>query len=418
MADQFKKTARQRQAVDVLNRHRHAMLYGGTRSGKTLIAVRNVFLRALKKTSRHLIVRLRFNHAVHSLAHDTIPWVLEHCFPGLMVQENKAERYWTVPAADGGESEVWLGGTDEKKRVEKILGTQWSTVYMNECSQIPWEVVPVLWTRLAENSGLAQRMYYDCNPTSTKHWTNLMFLEGILPDGTPAPADRACIQINPGHNLENLSSEYLASLDAMPERDRRRFFLGEYVKDVEGALWTIEMMVQAKLRERGEVRKTVIAVDPSVSNNPGSDEWGIVVCSETEHPKVRGRVRKDLSGKFSTKEAARRVVAAYHAYEASCIVAEVNQGGDLVADAIHNVDPYIKVEKVHASDGKRARAEPVQMFYELEEVGHDEDMPKLEAEMTETDLREVKQSPNRLDALVHGLTFLLIRNKKTRIHVG
>ncbi len=660
----FVKTSRQVEALDVLNHNRHAMLYGGARSGKTVIVVRNLFLRALKRPSKHLIVRYRYNHARISLGHETIPWVLAHCFPGVVARENKSDGYWTVASSRGGESQVWLGGTDDKERVEKILGNEYcvdpetrvlmadlrwvradslvpgdelvgfdeesphvgsgfcrklrasvitrsdiiqtrkfrvttdqgetivsaghlflsknngnaewvmaenvcpgdrlgffsppwetdqsrdggwlagifdgegcigknghvvvgqnegpvldeicrvlmskdinfkeymrsprqktdrhfviqilgkterlrllgmlrpvrllrkartlwegtklttksspdaivlkveelgegsvialgtttktfvadgflghnSTIYANECSQIPFEAITLLWTRLAENSGLEQRFYYDCNPPGKKHWTNLLFLEKTLPDKTPHDLEVGHLQVNPGHNLENLSPEYMRALESLPKRQRQRFLKGEYLADVEGALWTDEMIVRARLREPKEFRKTVIAVDPSVSNNPDSDECGIIPCSiDIER---MGVVRGDLSGKMSTRKWAQRAVGAYHAYEANCIVAEKNQGGDLVADAIHNIDPFIKVELVHSSVGKMSRAEPVSMLYEQDHVSHVGDYPDLEAELTETDFDEITESPNRLDALVHGLTYLMVGRKKSRYFIG
>jgi len=414
--EKFVKTKRQIEALEVVNQHRHGMLYGGARSGKTAILVRNVFLRAVKKSSKHLIVRYRYNHARISLGHETIPWVLRACFPGLAVAENKSDGYWTVPAADGGRSQVWLGGTDDQDRVEKILGTQYSTIYANECSQIPFEAISTLWTRLAERSGLSQRFYYDCNPPGKKHWTHRLFMEGCLPDGTPHDLETGAIQVNPIHNHENLSPEYLRALESLPRRQRQRFLDGQYLADIEGALWSDEDIVNARLRQPGDIKKTVIAVDPSVTNNPGSDECGIVVCSiDTEN---MGIVREDFTKKMSTGAWARRVVSAYHAFNASEIVAEVNNGGDLVEDAIHNIDPYIRVVKVRASVGKKARAEPVSMLYEQGHISHTKDLPDLESELTETDLDKVKTSPNRLDALVWGLTHLMIGRTKARFHLG
>jgi len=413
---QFVKTERQVAALDVVNNRRHGMLYGGARSGKTAILVRNVFLRAIKKPSRHLIVRFRYNHARVSLAHETVPWILVHCFPGLPILENKADGYWSVPCEGGGTSEVWLGGTDDKTRIEKILGNQYSTIYANECSQIPFEAIATLWTRLAEVSGLEQRFYYDCNPPGKKHWTYLLFVEGRLPDGSPHKLDVGHLQVNPIHNRANLSPEYVEALESLPRRMRQRFLDGEYLADVEGALWTDEMLVRAKILEPRAWAKTIIAVDPSVSNNRGSDECGITPCSIDEVG--LGAVRGDLSGKMSTRTWAARVVAAYHAYEANYVVAEKNNGGDLVKDAIHNVDPGIKVELVTASVGKKARAEPVSMLFEQGKVAICGEFPKLEAELTETVFDDVKESPNRLDAMVWGLTHLMVKKRGARIHVG
>lgn len=416
MAPTFEKTPRQEEALGLLNRHRHGMLYGGSRSGKSFIIVRNIFLRATKKVSRHLMIRYRYNHARTSLGHETIPDVLSTCFPNVPITPNKADGYWTVPVMGGGTSEVWLGGTDEQQRVEKILGNEYSTVYINECSQVPFDAVVILWTRLAENSGLSQRMYYDCNPPGQKHWTNLLFHKGTLEDGTPHDLDVASLRVNPRHNQENLSPEYLSALASLPKRQRQRFLEGLYLTDVEGALWTDQMVIDARLKEPDKLRKTVVAVDPSLTNSPRSDECGIVVCSLDVNKE--GVVRGDVSLKASTRKWAQRVVDTYDLYEANEVVAEVNNGGDLVEDAIHNIRSNIKVVKVRAAVGKFARAEPVSQLYELGRVAHAKEMPELESELTETVFDEVKKSPNRLDATVWGLTHLMIGKTGSRIHIG
>lgn len=414
----FLKTESQREQLRLANRHTHTLAYGGARSAKSTGFVRNIFLRAMKRTSKHLMLRFRFNHANVSLGHETVPFVLRTCFPGAAITANKTMGYWRVPAADGGESEVWLGGTDNKDRMDKLLGSEYSTIFLNECSEIPWDGVPLLRTRLAETSGLGLRMYYDCNPTGKKHWSYQLFFEGVFPDGEPCSWDTAHHQMNPGGNVVNLPPEYVAELERLPKRQRQRFLEGVYLTDIEGALWTDQMINMAHANYDPEVglRKTIVAVDPSVSNNKGSDECGIVIVSKNVDEIAV--VREDLSKKCSTKTWAQRVVNAYHTYEANEVVAEVNQGGDLVEDAIRNIDPNIKVVKVHAAVGKLARAEPVSMLYEArqEKVVHAKALPELESELTETVFEDTSQSPNRLDALVWGLHHLMIGSKGARVH--
>lgn len=416
----FKKTESQRDQLSLANNHRHTLAYGGARSAKSTGFVRNIFLRAMKRTSKHLMLRYRFNHANVSLGHETIPFVLNSCFPGADIRPHKNLGYWSVPAADGGESTVWLGGTDNKDRMDKLLGSEYSTIFVNECSEIPFEVVPLLDGRLAESSGLKLRMYYDCNPTGKNHWSYQLFMKALFPDGESCLWDTANLQMNPGGNYENLPAVYLDSLNMLPKRQRQRFFEGLYLADIEGALWTDQMMNMARASYDPDVglRKTIVSVDPSVSNNIGSDECGIIVVSEDVDR--RGLVRADLSKKCSTRTWAQRVVNAYHTYEANEVVAEVNNGGDLVEQVIHNIDPNIKVVKVHASVGKRARAEPVSMLYEprQEKVSHVKSFPELESELTETIFEDIAESPNRLDALVWGLHHLMIGKKGVTIRVA
>lgn len=420
LAEGFQKTEKQKQVLALANAHDYVMVEGGSRSGKTVVLSRNCFIRAAKRTSNHLIVRYAYNHVRTSMGKQTIPWVLEHCFKGLGVRENKADGYYRVPAADGGESIVWLGGTDDAERMEKLLGFEYSTVYLNECSQIPWDAVPILLTRLAENSGLSRRMYFDCNPPGKKHWTHKVFHEGIYPDGQKHGWDTARILVNPKDNLENLPADYIRRLESLPARQRKRFLEGLYLSDCEGALWTDQMINIALAREYGTPQKTVVAIDPSVTNNTGSDECGIVVGSLDENKGAI--VHEDLSGKFSTRTWAQRAVNACYAYEANYILAEVNQGGDLVEDAIHAVDRNVKVKKVRAAKGKLARAEPVSALYEPDKytgqtrVSHVKRMPELEAELTETVFENVKASPNRLDAVVWLLTDLLLPRGRKRVY--
>lgn len=413
----FVKTQRQRELLSLANSHDYMLAYGGARSGKTAILVRNVFLRAVKAASNHLMIRRCYNHARTSLGRQTVPFVLDRCFRGVDIRENKNDGFWTVPVAGGGESYVWLGGTDASDRMDKLLGNEYSTVYVNECSQVPFDAITLLESRLAENSGLQRRLYLDCNPMGKKHWTYQVFFEGVFPDGERCEWDAAKIQVNPAHNLENLPVDYLKRLERLPKRQRQRFLEGLYLSDVEGALWTDQDINVSLAKEPAELVRTVIAVDPSVTARPGSDECGIMVCSEDEDGD--GVVHRDCSGKLSTPRWARRVVNLYELYSANRVVAEANQGGDLVRDVIQNIDPSIRVDLVHAHVGKVARAEPVAGLYEQGRIAHERRMPELEAELTETVFDDkLKVSPNRLDALTVGLTALFFpRQRRMQVNV-
>lgn len=420
MSSPFEKTPKQREVCDILNHYTHGLIYGGSRSGKTTIAVRNIILRALKRTSRHLICRHRFNHVKTSIWYDTFPKVATMCFPGVQFKYNKADWFISIPNQMGGVSQIWFGGIDDKERVEKILGNEYSTIYANECSQISYEAITTLRTRLAENSRLKLKFYYDLNPCGKKHWSYQEFILGLKP-GTEEDhsLNTKAIIVNPFDNKDNLPVEYFDILDSLPLRQKQRFKDGLYLDDVEGALWTDLMVSQARTKSFSEVTKTVIAVDPAVTNNPNSDETGIVVCSLDDFEE--GLIEEDLSGKFSTRTWAQRVVNAFYEYDANEVIAETNNGGDLVEDAIKNIDENVPVKQVKASKGKFARAEPVSQLYELGKVAHLKRMPKLEAEQTEWVPMNTKESPNRIDALTWGLTWLMLRSntrliRATTIH--
>src|ERR1700689_2506866 len=144
----FHLTAKQEQAQEVLNGPaQHILLGGGSRSGKTLLIVRKIIQRALKAPgSRHGILRFRFGHVKQSIVHDTFPKVMNLCFPQVKYEVNRSDWFATLP----GGSEVWFGGLDDKERTEKILGTEFSSLFLNECSQIPYASRNMALTRLAQ----------------------------------------------------------------------------------------------------------------------------------------------------------------------------------------------------------------------------------------------------------------------------
>lgn len=409
----FRKTAKQQELTALQSAHIFCMAYGGSRSGKTFLTLRNIIIRACKCKSRHLVARLHFNHVKQSVVFDTLPKVMEKCFPHLPYVLNKAD--WFVKLPNG--SEIWFGGLDDKERVDKILGNEYSTIFLNECSQLSWDAVTTVMSRLAEKTILVNRMWFDCNPIGMKHWTYTVFQLGQDPVTSEPIANFELygnMQINPGDNLANLPSHYIKMLEGLPKRQRMRFLYGKFLKDVEGALWTDAMVEAAKAKKPGKIIRTVVAIDPAVTNRPNSDETGIVVASLDENRE--GVVQDDLSIKASTGTWAQRAVNAYHKYHANYIVAEVNQGGDLVEDAIRNLDSSIKVVKVHASKGKFARAEPISMLYEQGKIAHLKSLPELEAQMTEWVPLNSNESPDRLDALVWALTDLI--QPRPLIHIG
>jgi PBSX family phage terminase large subunit len=234
---EFKLTPKQMEAVKILSSDaRHIMLFGGSRSGKTFLAVRSLIIRASKEKSRHAILRLNFNHIKTSIWLDTLPKVLKVSFPELAVDWNKSDFYITLPNG----SEIWCAGLDDEKRVEKILGKEYSTLYFNECSQIPYKSIQVALTRLAEKNNLKKKAYYDQNPPSKKHWSYWLFQKHLDPvDNVPVDLNKySSILMNPKDNLENIDPEYITEiLDNLPESQRKRFKEGEFTEDSDGAAY-------------------------------------------------------------------------------------------------------------------------------------------------------------------------------------
>lgn len=251
----FKKTAKQLELTKLLGSPaNNIMAFGGSRSGKTFELVRAIFVRAAKRKSRHVILRLKFNHIKTSIWHETIPKVLAICFPDLGAIPNKTDYFYTLPNG----SEVWIGGLDEKIRVEKILGKEYSTIYFNECSSIPRESIDMAKTRLAENSGLVNKFYYDMNPPTKKHWSYWQFIKHWDDRAERELSKHKFVSIlmNPRDNIENLPDDYLQILRDMPENMRRRFLDGEFVESDEGEAYyefDRERHVKECKKENGQV---------------------------------------------------------------------------------------------------------------------------------------------------------------------
>ena len=212
-------------------------------------------------------------------------------------------------------------------------------------------------------------------------------------------------------NTGNLSQAYMDGILGVYEGTRlaAQELYGEMLSDVEGALWTVELIDRTRQMSAMNAPLRVIGVDPSVAENP-RDECGIVVVSSTADRDLYKRqswVLEDASILGSPDVWANRVVAMARKWGCP-VVAEVNQGGALVRNAINTIDPSVKVLEVHSKYGKALRAEPITLAYEQDRVHHVGFLADLESQMTSWIPGEGK-SPDRVDALVHALTALLIK---------
>lgn len=429
LPESFKYTADQSRALALVSGPaRHTMLYGGSRSGKTFLLCTAVALRAMKAPgSRHAIFRHRFNHLKTSVGFDTFPKMMKLRFPGVKFHIDRTD--WVIRI---GESEVWLAGLDDKERTEKILGQEYCTLYFNECSQIAYSAVLMARTRLAQKvqcddgRPLINRAYYDCNPPGSKHWTAQVFVSKKDPASKPAgaplpnPSLFDAMVMNPFGNKENLSEEYIAELESLPERQRNRFLLGKFTAELDNALWSIDSFnfrllgdVAAEDRAAAAIKyaeekcdRVVVAVDPSGASgeeDKRSDEIGITVCGRT-HEK-RYVVLMDATMRGSPAQWARRAVGLYKDFKANAIVAEKNFGGAMVKYTISTIDPNVPVNEVTATRGKSVRAEPISALYAKGMVAHVPGMGELEDQMCNMTTAGYmgERSPDRVDSLVWGL---------------
>ena len=208
-------------------------------------------------------------------------------------------------------------------------------------------------------------------------------------------------------NRANLASTALAELEARYGNTRlgRQELQGELLEDMEGALWTRAWIEEKRLepKDMPPLYRIVVAIDPAVTSNEDSDETGIVVAGATSEGHFY--VLEDATLKATPDGWGRRAVQAFNDWSADKIIAETNNGGDMIIATIQQVDRLVPVKKVVASRGKQLRAEPISALYEQGRVHHVGMFSKLEDQMV-TWTPESRQSPDRLDALVWALTEL------------
>lgn len=186
---------------------------------------------------------------------------------------------------------------------------------------------------------------------------------------------------------------------------------GEILTDIPGALWNRDTIDLCRIADvPTDLERVLVAVDPAVSNNEGSDEHGIVVVglARDKDGYARGYVLEDGSMRGNPEDWARKAVSLYRSWSADKIVAEKNQGGQMVESTIKAVDRSVPVKLVHASRGKVVRAEPISALYEQKRVHHVGRFDHLEDQMclfSVDNIRNISNgSPDRVDALVWGLT--------------
>ncbi|AYJ88135.1 DNA-packaging protein [Sphingomonas paeninsulae] len=385
------------------------MLRGGSRSGKTFLITRAICIRAMKaERTRHAIFRFRFNHAKASIWNETLPKVMSLCFPGIPLSTNETDLIATFP----NNSQIILGGLDDKARVEKVLGQEYATIYANEASQIPWSSIETSQSRLAQSSPLALKYYYDCNPPSKLHWSYQLFRAGLKPGTKEAlanPADYAEMLVNPADNRANLPAKYFEILAGMSSAQRHRFEAGEWASEVNGALWSVEGVDTNRVTLAPEMQRIVVAVDPSGTKGDGQgDDIGIVVVGKGTDG--RAYVLADRTCHLSPDGWGRQAVKAYKDFGADRIVAEKNYGGAMVEAVIKMTDKTVSYKSVSATRGKVVRAEPIAALYEQGRVSHVGPFPDLEDQMFSfTPSGYVGEgSPDRADALVWALTELML----------
>ena len=213
-------------------------------------------------------------------------------------------------------------------------------------------------------------------------------------------------------NAANLARQFLHAIVQKYEGTRlgRQELNAEMLDDAPGALWSREAIESCRVQKTPHLVRIVVAVDPSVSAESETAETGIVVAGLGEDG--HGYILGDFSVEQPTPEQwGKAAVTAYHMHKADRVIGEVNNGGDLVESNVRAIERNIPFRQVRASRGKAVRAEPVSSFYEQGRIHHVGMFSKLEDQMCEWEPGISTWSPNRVDALVWGITELMVKPK-------
>jgi predicted phage terminase large subunit-like protein len=295
-----------------------------------------------------------------------------------------------------------VASTFSSEEAERLRGPQFDLAWADEVGA--WNEPTATWDQLmfGLRLGAHPRWLITTTPRPIKLLRELLAREGV---------DVVVTRGTTFENRDNLAGPFLEAIRARYEGTRlgRQELNAELLEDVAGALWQRTWLDAQRVDRAPDLRRIVVAIDPAVSTSEGADETGIVVAGRAADGRLF--VIEDVSGRYGPDEWARRAVNAYRRWKADRVVAEKNQGGDLVETVIRSVDRNISFRAVHASRGKVTRAEPVSALYEQGKVSHvGVGLSILEDQMcaftSDFDRSRAGYSPDRVDALVWALTEL------------
>jgi len=293
---------------------------------------------------------------------------------------------------------------------ESLRGPQFDAAWADELAK--WKRAEEAWDMLqfALRLGDQPRQVVTTTPRSVPVLRAILNNPSTVLTNAPTEANRAYLAAS---FLEEVRARYGGTRLGRQELD------GEFLEDIEGALWTHAGIDAARVVSAPPLDRVVVAVDPAVTRGRASDACGIVVAGAvTQGPPQdwRAYVLEDATvAGAQPSDWARAAIAAMERHGADRLVAEVNQGGDLVESLLRQVDPTVPYRALRAGRGKGARAEPVAALYEQGRVKHLPGLGPLEDEMCRMTLRGLagSGSPDRVDALVWALTELMIRPAAT-----
>jgi predicted phage terminase large subunit-like protein len=384
--DAAQLTLSRTQSAFVLDTHRYAAFVGGIGSGKSYAGAAKALVQEIGRPSLGLVLAPTYP----MLRDATWRTALEVWAP-VIVEVVRHEMRMTLR----GGTDVLFRSADDP---ERLRGPNAAWAWIDEGSLCPSQTWPIVIGRLRQD-GRVGRCWVTFTPKGAQNWTYPVFAAA---DAADVALYRASTHANPF-----LDPEFVTGLERQyTNRFARQELAGEFLTDIPGAMWTRADLDGHRVTVAPDMARIVVAIDPAVTSGEQADETGIVVAGKGVDG--HGYVLADLTCRLSPDGWARRAVNAYHEWQADRLIAETNNGGELVKQTIHTVDRHVAYRAVTATRGKRVRAEPIAALYEQGMVHHVGTLPALEDQMTAFVPDNYDGSPDRVDALVWALTDLLV----------
>lgn len=417
---------RQQDLVNLTKDNAFVLAYGSSRGGKSYCFIKMMVLRAqVYDGSTHLIVR-KTSASIKTTIWVTLKQVLKDM--GILHTVNLNGSEYIATFSNG--SEIICGGVQDDQ-LDKILGSEYGTIFFNEATNISFEAYETVTTRLngnwfdARGKRLELKVYVDCNPTTKASWIYQQFVLGRVP-GTSRDLEGAdeftFLQFDAKAN-PSVDPKYYQRLKNKTNAAQERFLVGEWADEVEGALFSVSDIEDHREDPPATFDETFVGVDPAMTNTPTSDETGIIVigCVHTELPS--GETRKDIyplvdySGRYHPREWSKISTDAAREFNADGIIIEINQGGDSNVNNLLTADYQANVLTVRpgAGQGKNIRAMPIANAMKAGHIhfplADPERFKTLETQMLamtgDYDRKDKSKSPDRLDAFVYAAAELL-----------
>lgn len=279
---------------------------------------------------------------------------------------------------------------------DQLRGSQFDTAWADEMAS--WEYPEETWDNLMFALRLGEKPQV-CVTTTPRPLQLLINLRDakttVLTKGTSYD------------NRENLNQQFFDSILSKYKNTRlgMQEIYAEILEESDNAMWKREWLDEGRLEVGpGDLERVVVAIDPAVTSKKTSDETGIIVAGKDSEGEFY--VLNDSSARYTPSAWSEKAIMLYNQYQCDKIIAEVNNGGQLVEHTLRTQSENVPYKSVHASRGKRTRAEPIASLYEQGKVHHVGNLERLENQLCNWEANSGDPSPDRLDALVWALSEL------------